>query len=313
MNLESVRDFKRQVSAEVIEAADTPEAVSFFASTEPPMPEGMALGVAIRDDGEHVLAIRSSNEEAALEMAARVGGEADVKILRVRARVTPGWLESRRRPVEPGVQLNIQGAGFVGTLGAVVRDARGLYGLSNSHVIADVGATPIGTAIGQPFGDAGNLIGVLDRHVPLSRSSPNLVDCALLRFNRVNVLPTFNGALMGNVQGVRAIGPEDLGGEVMKIGRTTGVRRGRITAVEVDGLSVDYGSAGVLRFNRQIEVSGGPAADFSAGGDSGSLIVRPDGFAVALLFAGGSDGTEDFTFGNPLDLVLAALGVTLAT
>ena len=64
--------------------------------------------------------------------------------------------------------------------------------------------------------------------------------------------------------------------------------------------------AGTARFVGQIEVSDG---SFSDGGDFGSLIVTNDGNnnPVALLFAGGSSST----FGNPIDVVLTALGVTI--
>ena len=54
MNLDSVRSFKSAVSEEVMAANDGPGMRSFFASTEPPMPPGMALGVSKRGD-EHVL------------------------------------------------------------------------------------------------------------------------------------------------------------------------------------------------------------------------------------------------------------------
>ena len=81
-------------------------------------------------------------------------------------------------------------------------------------------------------------------------------------------------------------------------------------------VNVTYGSAGsqIGRFTGQIMV----CCNFSAGGDSGSLIVARDrdrdGNAgpddrrpVALLFAG--DGR--LTIGNPIDLVLDRFGVTI--
>ncbi len=326
MQLDSVRSFKQQVSEEVVAAHGThPSTVSFFAATEPPMPPAMALGVAKRGS-EHVLAIRAEDPAAAAAMAARVHGEADVKIVKVFAtpptidpaavvdmQTTPGYLQGKVRPIEPGVQLNIKGANFVGTLGAVVKDAAGrLLALSNSHVLADMGRTPIGTQIGQPFGSTGNLVAVLANFIPYSLVSPNLVDCAIARFDKTDVLRGFNGALQDVIKGVRPASPSDLGVEVVKIGRTTGVQRGKVTAVEVDGLAVNMGDIGVVRFNDQVECSGGPSSDFSAAGDSGSLIIRADGLAIALLFAGGFDGTQDLTFGNRLENVLSALGVELA-
>lgn len=327
MNLDSVRSFKRQVSDEIVaEQGTTMQALSFFEATEPPMPAGMGLGISLGTNGEHLLAIRTEDPAAAAQMAARVNGEADIRIVRVAvsppvvdplsavdAQTTPGFLQGRVRPIEPGAQLNINGANFVGTLGAIVKDAAGrLFGLSNSHVIADMGLTPIGTAIGQPFAGPNSMIGILERFVPLSQQSPNLVDCAIMRLDHTQVLRAFNGALQDNLKGVRALHPSELGADVLKIGRTTGVRRGKITAVEIDGLPVGYDALGVLHFNDQIEITGGAATDFSAAGDSGSLIIRPDGLAVALLFAGGVSGGVDSTYGNRLETVLEKLGVSLA-
>ena len=311
MKPESIRALKAEISAEVVaQHGDSPDVVSFFAATEPPLPCG--LGISLRDDGEHVLAVRTESPAIAAEMINRTNGEADVKIMRVSARISAGELQGAVRPLEPGAQVQIRGVNFVGTLGAFVRDAAGvLYALSNSHVLADIGATPIGTGIGQPLG--GSPIGVLSRHVPLSRTAPNLVDAAIARLDKTTALVDgWNAAIAGRIKGPRLIGTDDLGRTVTKVGRTTGVRIGKVTAVEVDGLGVNYGSSGIISFNDQIEVSGGAATDFSAGGDSGSLIIDSDGWALALLFAGGFDGVEDRTYGNRIGNVLASLGVVLA-
>lgn len=52
-----------------------------------------------------------------------------------------------------------------------------------------------------------------------------------------------------------------------------------------------------------------PTTPFSAGGDSGSLIVDAQHRACALLFAG--SGTTDITFANPLGTVLRRLRIRL--
>ena len=73
------------------------------------------------------------------------------------------------------------------------------------------------------------------------------------------------------------------------MGRTTGHTRGRITAVEVDAVAVQYDGV-VHRFDDQIEIEGRSGA-FSAGGDSGSVIWRSrDRAPLALLFAGSATG-----------------------
>jgi hypothetical protein len=312
VKIESVRALKDELAAEVIAAAgDAPDVVSFYAATEPPTPAGVALGVSRRADGEHVLAIRSAFPAAAEAIAARAAGEADVRIVTVSKRSNAKYFQATRRPLEPGAQVGMADRPFVGTLGCFVRDAAGvLYALSNSHVLADEGRAAPGHRIGQPYPTSP--VGLLARFVSFSAVAPNLVDAAIMRLDKTTALLGYTQAIPGPIRGIKDVGPEMLGAEVRKVGRTTGSRVGRITTVEMDGLPVAY-DQGVVRFNDQVEISGGPATDFSAPGDSGSLIVTSDGYAVALLFAGGRDGAgEDFTYANPIIAVLGALGVTLA-
>ena len=70
-------------------------------------------------------------------------------------------------------------------------------------------------------------------------------------------------------------------------------------------VNVGYGS-GVARFIDQIVVVGG---GFSAGGDSGSLVVTQKGGnkPVGLLFAGSANSTII----NPIGPILTAFGVTI--
>jgi hypothetical protein len=63
-----------------------------------------------------------------------------------------------------------------------------------------------------------------------------------------------------------------------------------------------------------LEIEGAAADAFSAGGDSGSLIVDEDHKAVALLFAGGDVGGANgkgLTYANPIRAVLDALKLEL--
>ena len=94
--------------------------------------------------------------------------------------------------------------------------------------------------------------------------------------------------------------------QVAKSGRTTGLTCSTLQAALVDGVRVDYDQScgGAVAFasvfNGQVVVNGGT---FSAGGDSGSLIVTADtARPVALLFAGNDIGTV----GNPLGDVIKA-------
>jgi hypothetical protein len=104
------------------------------------------------------------------------------------------------------------------------------------------------------------------------------------------------------------------GDRVAKLGRTTGVTYGRVTAFELDNVVIRY-DIGNLRFDNQIEIEGAGSLPFSDGGDSGSLIVTTDKRGVALLFAGGDQGGangQGLTYASPLHDVLDALDVDLA-
>ena len=98
--------------------------------------------------------------------------------------------------------------------------------------------------------------------------------------------------------------------------RVTGIesKHGRVTAVELDGVTITY-EIGDLSFDNQIEIEGTGTRAFSDSGDSGSLIVDDDMMAAALLFAGGDHGGTNgkgLTYANPIDAVMTALKVKLA-
>jgi hypothetical protein len=114
------------------------------------------------------------------------------------------------------------------------------------------------------------------------------------------------------LQGVSADPIED-GLRVAKVGRTTGVTRGRVTAFEVDDVTVSY-DLGDIRFDGQIEIEGAGSKPFSDGGDSGSLIVDEGRLAIAQLFAGTDSGGRNgkgLTYGSPIKAVLDLLRVDL--
>jgi len=92
---------------------------------------------------------------------------------------------------------------------------------------------------------------------------------------------------------------------VKKYGRTTGQTTGKVQGLNAT-VNVGY-DAGVARFVGQIIINPG---GFSAGGDSGSLIVSQTGNKpVGLLFAGSSS----VTIANPIGAVLSALHVSIDT
>lgn len=157
-------------------------------------------------------------------------------------------------------------------------------------------------------------IAALDRFVRLLTNKTNFVDCALATPRKAIGFDAHTLTGLGTLPGTRA-NPLDTGATVAKVGRTTDVTRGRVTAIELDNVVVGY-DIGNLRFDNQIEIEGAGQASFSQGGDSGSLIVDGDSRAAALLFAGGDQGGSNgqgLTYANPIAAVFDALRVDLLT
>jgi hypothetical protein len=90
---------------------------------------------------------------------------------------------------------------------------------------------------------------------------------------------------------------------VKKYGRTTGLTKGVISAVNVT-INVGY-AGGTAQFTGQVYIA---TPNFNGPGDSGSLIVSDAGNQpVALLFA----GTSTATFATPIAPILSRFGVTV--
>lgn len=161
------------------------------------------------------------------------------------------------------------------------------------------------------------VVGALDRFIPLSRRTRMGVDAALATFS--DAVTDF---LPWHYAGIGDIGTEPVEdrfalSRVIKRGNTTGVTRGTVSAFELDGITVDYGTRKrplVVTFDDQLEFVGDPPRRaFSQGGDSGSFIIDADTLApAALLYAGGPDADGiDRTLGHFMPQVLKSLNVWL--
>ncbi|HWR09510.1 hypothetical protein, partial [Sporomusa sp.] len=247
------------------------------------------------------------------------------------------------RPAQPGMSLGHYKIS-AGTFGAVVKDkdTGELLILSNNHVLANItdgtdGRSSIGDAIIQPgIYDGGKpeecTIAQLHRFVPLYRAtrSPhckiaktfemilntcihllrpqyqvqvvreseklNLVDCAV-------AAPLDTAAIraeileFGSVAGIKEATP---GLPIKKSGRTTGVTYSQVLATNVTfKIAMSNQEYGI--FSDQIL-----AGPMSMPGDSGSLILTNDNYAIGLLFA----GSEQATMFNKITHVLDKLNVT---
>lgn len=218
----------------------------------------------------------------------------------------------RVRPLRPGISV-AHGEVSAGTLGGFVVRGEDTYLLSNHHVlVGDSGE--VGDPILQPGPyDGGTLpedrAGELAAFVELTRGENATVDAALASIDGQEVDLAYPAGVLGGTGEVSG------GEDVEKVGRTTGITRGRVTAIELDGVLVDFGPVyGVLSFDGQIEVETTGDGPFSQGGDSGSVVYRPQELeAVGLLFAGSDQGGSNgqgLTFLNPIDTVLTALEAT---
>jgi len=229
------------------------------------------------------------------------------------------------RPVELGVSggnINDRSSLYCcsGTLGALVQDGNSQYILSNNHVMAITNKGRIGDDIIQPglidqsvacAQDTGDAVANLSKFVPIAfkKGAKNKVDAAIAQVRPGAVDPLGSILNIGQVSSSTAL--PAIGLPVQKMGRTTGLTSGIVSAVNVT-INVTYNtSCGIgsqtAKFTGQIMIS---APGFSAGGDSGSLIVEdcsPYPRAVGLLFA----GNDTVTVANPIENVLSSLKVQM--
>lgn len=315
MQLDSVRELKAEVRGRLTAR------VSATAQAEPTT---VALGVLPRPRG-YALAVRVSSADAlALQpleaVLDRWSAETDVRVVgpvRVSTRALPLPAAARRRvrPLVPGTSVAHPDV-TAGTLGAFVTDPDGrLLLLSNNHVLADTDRASIGDPVLSPGPADGGRPGV-DRVATLAAFEPlgatgNLLDLAVATVDDPSLVggnPVPEGVLSGVVEEVLD------GLAVAKTGRTTGHTTGTVTAVELDGVTVDYDRGQLLSFDDCLEVEGDGRA-FSDGGDSGSVVYALDGLsALGLLFAGsttGGSGGTGLTYCNGAALALRSAGVTL--
>jgi hypothetical protein len=230
-----------------------------------------------------------------------------------------------------------------GTLGALVEDdQKNQYILSNNHVLAESDQGHAGDAIDQPGlidgactpvtrpGSTLHPLATLKYFVPLQSSQTN-VDAALAIAAPGAVDPS--GSILqlgapGSSQALSAAPPMagrgetltagNLGMEVAKSGRTTGLTCSSIDAVALT-VKVDYyrdcaetQPYTTKTYVNQIGIGG---SHFTDSGDSGALVLdASNAEAIGLYFAGGTDGDgHGLSVANPIGDVLNELGTQAGT
>lgn len=214
------------------------------------------------------------------------------------------------RPVPIGVSTGHPNI-TAGTIGARVTDGTYFYALSNNHVFANSNDALIGDDIWQP--------GAYDGGTSADTYS-HLTDFAVIDFYGGNnlmdaAIAITDTSLLSNTTpsdgyGIPSSTPvsASVGLSVQKYGRTTGFTQGSVEAINAT-VDVCYEGQSICtklaKFIEQVVIVDG---SFSAGGDSGSLVVtKQTNQPVALLFAGSSS----HTIATPINTVLTEFNVTI--
>jgi hypothetical protein len=335
MKLDSARELKLALSSQLLSALAAPirmralagpaRAISIPDVTAPEaqMPT-IALGVVPHKRGDFRLAVRvqrrALEQSRELELIRKQAkGEVEVRYIGRVLKRAP-WYQEQQRPLRIGCSVGHYKI-TAGTLGCFVRPRAGgdIAVLSNNHVLANENHAKKGDVILQPGAYDGGKnpadgVAKLSNFIRIKRTGANLVDCAMASVNSgiQSDLTKITG--LGKLAGLGAAFVDE-GTKVSKLGRTTGLTQGRVTAFELDNVVIEY-DIGHLRFDNQLEIESDGDGPFSQGGDSGSLIVDKDLLGVGLLFAGSDQGganEQGLTYANPLRTVLDALKINLVS
>lgn len=197
-----------------------------------------------------------------------------------------------------------------GTLGALITDGTNQYILSNNHVLARSDQAVAGEDVSQP--------GLIDSNCNVSTVVADFTGASPLGSNVDAAVAQLRPGQMDSSGFIEDIGvpsstivSPSVSLSVAKSGRTTGFTTGTISSINTS-VNVQYqrecgsGKKFVVSYTNQVVIN---SSTFSAGGDSGSLIVTNNAShnPVALLYAGSSSTT----IGNPIGEVLTRLGTAL--
>lgn len=214
--------------------------------------------------------------------------------------------ETRIRPVPGGVSFGISGS--TGTLGGWVWDTTDdtIVAVSNNHVLQNtVGAD----TLQQGAADGGSLpadkIGDVKRTIARVAPGTNLVDCAI---TDVDDPDNVDSQVLEVGEAVYAIETAEIDMLVEKYGQTTQHTFGEVTDVDYETNSTDG-----FYFDQQVRiVPVDPTDDWSAGGDSGSLVFSQTptsgGYKPAVGLHWGGSGVNGTA--SKIQNVFSALDLT---
>jgi hypothetical protein len=186
------------------------------------------------------------------------------------------------------------------------------YILSNNHILGRSDQAVAGEDISQP--------GLIDNGCRVPRIVADFTAAVPLGSNVDAAVAALRSGTMNTTGAIEDIGAisgipkaPTVGLSVAKSGRTTGLTTGTVSSINTS-VNVQYqkgcggGKKFVVAYTNQVVIN---SSSFSAGGDSGSLIVSNDNChqPVALLFAGSSTTT----IGNPISEVISKLSARLGS
>ncbi len=293
---------------------------------------GTATGLA--EDGKLSILVLATTDRAAKTVPKTLDGVPVSVILTdpIVAYGKPPTVSHTARQTRP-IQLGTSGGNALdlangyccsGTLGALIAKGSTQYVLSNSHVLAhDIDSSPGDPDVAQ-IGDPIDQPGLID--VNCQNISNDYV-ANLSTLSTLNTSANVDAAIAAVISGrvrtdgsilevgtlsANALAPS-VNLAVKKSGRTTGLTRNKITAINAT-VSVGYddecnGTAFSKTFTGQIFI-GNKGSRFLNSGDSGSLMVEDvtaNPRAVGLLYAGSSS----LAVANPITDVLNHFGATM--
>jgi hypothetical protein len=272
--------------------------------------------IAIRAPSQKELD-RALGEGAAKEVSEMADYELDIQITGELFAEPPQVTTTGFTPLAIGASVGHYGA-TAGTLGFFAQrlSDSAIGFVSNNHVIANCDDGKSGDAVlhpapldhGDPSKDA---VAELVSGYPRLQKNGTIVDAAfaVLREGVDYDLSSIGPSM--RLQPLLA--PLYQQRRVAKLGRSSGLTYGRITALALLNLDVDYPLLNTsITFDRQIEIKAeSDGVPFSKPGDSGSLVVNPEGQPIGLLFASNRDGS--YSYANPIADVLRELDIRMLT
>lgn len=241
---------------------------------------------------------------AVLAQATQVAESAVVQAAEVQATgtaVAQTIRKDRVRPLRPGLSIGLTDTEGAGTLGYFVVDRAGQIYLVST--VSSLGNSSSRAQVLQPAPFDGG------------QAPDDVVASSVKTLTQTEIMPAAHMVALapltptlhvqtvipeiGPVRGVRDPEP---GMRVRKLGRTTGLTEGEISAVDQ--------RINVTILNGSVQIYGAVrTSPISSGGDGGALVVDADGYAVGVIVA----GSERETILAPLSEVLDGFDVELLT